>query len=82
MYGACPEILFNRLGTGREGATPPSIIGVDPGRPFVGFKDFFATTDEDIEELQAEIEELEQRIEDLTGFESGTSFHAYSGRES
>jgi hypothetical protein len=39
-----------------------------------GLKDQLAATDENTEELQAEIEELEQRIDSLTSFESGTSF--------
>ena len=39
-----------------------------------GLKDQLAATDEDTEELQAEIEELEQRIDSLTSFESGASF--------
>jgi hypothetical protein len=46
-----------------------------------GLKDQLAATDEDTEELQAEIEELEQRIEDLTSFESASSFHTKSGGE-
>jgi len=46
-----------------------------------GLKDQLAATDEDTEELQAEIEELEQRIEDLTSFDSASSFHTKSGGE-
>jgi len=39
-----------------------------------GLKDQLTATDEDTEELQAEIEELEQRIDDLTSFDTGRSF--------
>lgn len=46
-----------------------------------GLKDQLAATDEDTEELQAEIEELEQRIDDLTSFDSAASFHTKSGGE-
>lgn len=41
-----------------------------------GLKDQLAATDEDTEELQAEIEELEQRIDDLTSFDTGQSFRS------
>ena len=43
-----------------------------------GLKDQLAATDEDTEELQAEIEELEQRIADLTSFDSASSYHKQS----
>jgi hypothetical protein len=43
-----------------------------------GLKDRLAATDEDTEELQAEIEELEQRIDELTSFDSASSFHTKS----
>ncbi|MFC6875372.1 hypothetical protein [Halobellus marinus] len=43
-----------------------------------GLKDQLAATDEDTEELQAEIEELEQRIADLTSFDSASSYHTQS----
>lgn len=46
-----------------------------------GLKDQLAATDEDTEELQAEVEELEQRIDDLTSFDSAASFHTKSGGE-
>ncbi len=41
-----------------------------------GLKDQLAATDEDTEELQAEIEELEQRIDNLTSFDTGQSFRS------
>lgn len=41
-----------------------------------GLKDQLAATDEDTEELQAEIEELERRIDDLTSFDTGQSFRS------
>lgn len=41
-----------------------------------GLKDQLAATDEDTEELQAEIEALEQRIDDLTSFDTGQSLRS------